>query len=114
MSTWLPTQYLLQTACMLNVKMGEVYRNSVKIVGDVLRIADESGISGVNLTSLLRKANLSYGRLSSVAGKLMEAGLIDEQVQEGQRIYMITSRGRDYLHKYQQFSEMADSFGLKL
>jgi predicted transcriptional regulator len=44
----------------------------------------------------------------------MEAGLIDEQVQEGQRIYMITSRGRDYLHKYQQFSEMADSFGLKL
>jgi predicted transcriptional regulator len=47
--------------------MGEVYRNSVKIVGDVLRIADESGLSGVNLTSLLRKANLSYGRLASVA-----------------------------------------------
>jgi len=99
---------------MLDVDMGEVYRNSVKIVGDVLRVADESGIGGVNLTSLLRKANLSYGRLSSVASKLMEAGLIDEQVQEGQRIYVITSRGRDYLHRYQQFAEMADSFGLKL
>ncbi len=94
--------------------MGEVYRNSVKIVGDVLQIADESGMRGVNLTSLLRKANLSYSRLSSVATKLMQAGLIDEQIQEGQRIYVITSRGREYLHRYQQFAEMADSFGLKL
>jgi len=99
---------------MLDVEMGEVYRNSVKIVGDVLRVADESGMGGVNLTSLLRKANLSYGRLSSVASKLVEAGLIDEQVQEGQRIYMITSRGKEYLHKYQQFADMAGSFGLKL
>jgi len=94
--------------------MGEVYRNSVRIVGDVLRIADESGLTGVNLTSLLRKANLSYGRLSNVATRLMQAGLIDEQVQEGQRIYLITSRGRDYLHKYQQFETIAGSFGLKL
>jgi predicted transcriptional regulator len=95
-------------------EMGEVYRNSVKIVGDVLRIADKFGVSGVNLMSLLRKANLSYGRLSSVASKPMQTGLIDEQVQEGQRIYIITSRGRDYLHKYMQFAEIADSFGLKL
>lgn len=94
--------------------MGEVYRNSVKIVGDVLQIADESGLSGVNLTSLLRKANLSYGRLTTVATRLLQAGLIDEQDQDGQRIYVITSRGREYLHKYQQFSEIADSFGLKL
>ncbi len=94
--------------------MGEVYRNSVKIVGDVLRIADESGMGGVNLTSLLRRANLSYGRMASVATKLLQAGLINEQVQDGQRIYYITSKGRDYLNRYQQFAEMADSFGLKL
>jgi predicted transcriptional regulator len=94
--------------------MGDVYRNSVKIVGDVLQIADESGVGGVNLTSLLRKANLSYGRLANVALKLIDAGMIDEQVQEGQRIYVITSRGRDYLRRYQQFAEIADSFGLKL
>jgi predicted transcriptional regulator len=94
--------------------MGDVYRNSVKIVGDVLRIADESGMAGVNLTALLRKANLSHGRLVSVALKLMDAGLIDEQMQEGQRIYVITSRGRDYLRRYQQFAETAHAFGLKL
>ena len=94
--------------------MGEVYRNSVRIVGDVLRITEESGMTGVNLTSLLRKANLSYGRLASVASKLMQAGMIDEEVEDGQRIYHITSKGKEYLYRYQQFSEMADSFGLRL
>jgi len=90
------------------------YRNSVTIVGDVLRIADESGIGGVNLTSLLRRANLSYSRLGRVASNLIHAGLIDEQTHEGQRIYVITLKGRNYLQRYQQFAEMADSFGLKL
>lgn len=90
------------------------YRNSVKIVGDVLRITDESGMGGVNLTSLLRKANLSYGRLASVAGKLVQAGLMSEQAQEGQRIYVITQQGKEYLRRYQQFAEVADSFGLGL
>lgn len=90
------------------------YRNSVKIVGDVLRITDESGMSGVNITALLRKANLSYGRLSAVAGKLVQAGLMSEQVNEGQRIYVITQQGREYLHRYEQFAEVANSFGLSL
>ena len=90
------------------------YRNSVKIIGDVLRITDESGMGGVNLTSLLRKANLSYGRLASVAGKLVQAGLMSEQAQNGQRIYVITQLGKEYLRRYQQFAEVADSFGLGL
>ena len=90
------------------------YRNSVKIVGDVLRITDESGMSGVNITALLRKANLSYGRMSAVAGKLVQAGLMSEQVNEGQRIYVITQQGREYLHRYEQFAEVANSFGLIL
>ncbi|MEW5840869.1 winged helix-turn-helix domain-containing protein [Nitrososphaera sp.] len=90
------------------------YRNSVKIVGDVLRITDESGVTGVNLTALLRKANLSYGKLAAVAGKLVQAGLVNERLEEGQRIYVITQQGREYLRRYQQFAEVANSFGLGL
>lgn len=90
------------------------YRNSVKIVGDVLRITDESGLTGVNITALLRKANLSYGRLSAVAGKLVQAGLMSEQVNDGQRIYIITQQGKEYLQRYEQFAEVANSFGLSL
>lgn len=97
-----------------NVSIFMTYRNSVQIVGDVLRIADESGTGGVNVTALLRKANLSYGRMASIAGNLTKAGLINEQEQDGQRIYIITSRGREYLKRYQQFAEVAGSFGLSL
>lgn len=90
------------------------YRNSVKILGDVLEITEEHGVGGVNLTSLLRKANLSYGRLAAVAGRLVQAGLIAEQTQDGQRIYVITQQGREYLYRYRQFADMASSFGLNL
>jgi predicted transcriptional regulator len=90
------------------------YRNSVKIVGDVLRITDESGMAGVNLTSLLRRANLSYGRLGAVTGRLVQGGLMSEQVLDGQRIYVITQQGKEYLRRYQQFAEVANSFGLGL
>lgn len=90
------------------------YRNSVKILGDVLQITDEHGRGGVNITSLLRKANLSYGRLAAVAERLMQAGLLKEQVLEGQRIYIITPQGKEYLFRYNQFAEMANSFGLNL
>lgn len=90
------------------------YRNSVKILGDVLQITDEHGLGGVNITSLLRKANLSYGRLAAVAERLMQAGLLQEQVMEGQRIYIITPQGKEYLYRYNQFAEMASSFGLNL
>jgi predicted transcriptional regulator len=49
-----------------------------------------------------------------VAGKLTEAGLLREQTQDGQRIYVITPQGREYLNRYRQFAEMASSFGLNL
>jgi predicted transcriptional regulator len=90
------------------------YRNSVKILGDVLKITEDYGTAGVNLTSLLRKANLSYGRLAAVAGKLIQAGLIQEHLLEGQRMYIITPQGREYLRRYIQFAEMTNSFGLNL
>lgn len=90
------------------------YRNSVKIVGDILRITDGSGLTGVNITALLRKANLSYGRLSAVAGKLVQAGLMSEQVNDGQKIYIITQQGKEYLQRYEQFAEVTNSFGLSL
>ena len=91
-----------------------VYRNSIKIVGDILRITDESGMGGVNVTSLLRKANMSYSRLGAVSDRLLQAGLISEQMSDGQRIYVITQQGKEYLRRYQQFAEVASSFGLTL
>lgn len=92
------------------VKVG--YRNTVMIIGDVLRIAEESG-NGVNHTSLLRKANLSHASLRRTVAKLASAELISEQLAGGQHVYSITVKGRDYLNRYRQFAEISGAFGLR-
>ncbi|MEM3098697.1 MAG: winged helix-turn-helix domain-containing protein [Nitrososphaerales archaeon] len=90
------------------------YRNGIQIVGDVLRITNEFGLQGVNITLLLRKANLSYNRLSKLSQQLMSAGLLEEKMEEGKRLYLITEKGREYLKTYEQFESLATSFGLEL
>jgi predicted transcriptional regulator len=90
------------------------YRNGVKIVGDVLSITNDFGIEGVNITLLLRKANLSYNRLAKLATQLTTAGLLEERLEEGKRVYLITERGKEYLKTYHEFESLASSFGLEL
>lgn len=90
------------------------YRNGIQIVGDILRITNDFGIEGVNITLLLRKANLSYNRLSKLASQLMSAGLLEEKSAEGKRLYLITEKGKEYLRTYEQFESLASSFGLDL
>lgn len=90
------------------------YRNGVRIVGDVLRVVDDFGSQGINITQLLRKANISYNRLSRLSKQLVTAGLIEEKNEEGKHLYLITDKGRKYLSMYQQFEELTTSFGLEL
>ncbi len=90
------------------------YRNGVKIVGDVLRITNDFGMQGINITLLLRKANMSYNRLAKLATQLTTAGLIEEKEEDGKHFYLITERGREYLQRHQEFESLASSFGLEL
>ncbi len=90
------------------------YRNGVRIVGDVLRVVDDFGSQGINITQLLRKANISYNRLSKLSKQLVTAGLIEEKNEGGKHLYLITDKGRKYLSMYQQFEEFTSSFGLEL
>lgn len=90
------------------------YRNGVRIVGDVLRVVDDFGSQGINITQLLRKANISYNRLSKLSKQLVTAGLLEEKNEEGKHLYLITDKGRKYLSMYQQFEELTNSFGLEL
>ncbi|HJS68554.1 MAG TPA: winged helix-turn-helix domain-containing protein [Nitrososphaera sp.] len=89
------------------------YRNKIMIIGDVLRVAEESG-NGINHTSLLRKTNLSHATLCKIIANLVSAGVISEQLARRQHVYSITIKGKDYLDRYRQFAGVSDAFGLQL
>ena len=90
------------------------YRTSMQIVADVLNATQEQGQDGIKTTSLLTKANLSHSRLSKFLENLTGAGLINKIEFDGKNTFVITSKGRQYLDSYVNFSTIAESFGLEL
>ena len=90
------------------------YRTSVQIVRDLLSVTEESGSSGINVTALLTKANLSHSRLSKFLDNLTGAGLMNKIEFDGKNTFIITPKGKQYLETYEKFQSLADSFGLDL
>ena len=90
------------------------YRTSMLIVADLLTVTQLSGQEGIKTTSLLTKANLSHSRLSKFLNNLTGAGLINKIEYDGKNTFVITSKGRQYLESYANFSSIAESFGLEL
>jgi predicted transcriptional regulator len=90
------------------------YRTSMQIVSDLLTVTEQSGINGINVTSLLTKANLSHSRLGKFLNNLTGAGLINRIEFDGKNVFVITSKGRQYLESYKNFQNLADTFGLDL
>ncbi len=90
------------------------YRTSMQIVADLLTVTEQSGQEGIKTTSLLTKANLSHSRLSKFLGNLTGAGLINKIEFDGKNTFVITTKGRQYLDSYVNFSSIAESFGLEL
>ena len=90
------------------------YRTSMQIVSDLLTVTEQSGASGINVTSLLTKANLSHSRLGKFLENLTGAGLMNRIEFDGKQAYVITPKGKQYLESYTRFQTLADSFGLDL
>ena len=90
------------------------YRNSLQIMADVMSHTSEFGQSGANKSNLMQKANLSHSRLSKFMENLTGAGLINKIEFDGKNTFVITSKGRQYLESYVNFSSIAESFGLEL
>jgi Predicted transcriptional regulator len=90
------------------------YRNTFKIIGDILKITSSFGNEGVNITHILRHANIPYNRFVKVAEQLISAGLIEERLDENTHKYVITQKGIEYLKSYESFKSVAEAFGLEL
>jgi predicted transcriptional regulator len=90
------------------------YRSSLQIVYDVLTITQDANQSGIAVTSLLTKANLSHSRLEKFVKNLTGAGLVNKIEYDGKNAFVITPKGRQYLEQYRKFADVAESFGLEM
>ena len=96
--------------------MAVVYRTHVRIIADILNTArdySDNG-TGVSITILIRRANVSYGRITKMLGRLVDGGLLQEISEYKTNKYKISEQGMEFLKVYSNFQGLVESFGLKI
>ena len=92
------------------------HRTQIKIIGEILDTAmqeiDEQ--EGTTVTHIIRKANISHGRLSTILSNLVSQGLLEQVNSKRSCRYKISPSGREFLVAYKTFREFSDDFGLSI
>ena len=92
------------------------YRTHISIVGQILDSTtgeiDED--DGANITHLIRKANISHGRLSKILNNLVSQGLLEQVDSQRSCRYKISVSGREFLSAYKTFRNFSEDFGLTI
>lgn len=76
------------------------YRSRTEIVAMIL----QSVRSGATKTKIMYKAYLSYTQIKEYLSFLQENDLI--KYEEGAQVYIITEKGLQFLHAYDEISEL--------
>ena len=92
------------------------YRTHMKIIGDILATTrdDLQDEDGASVTYLIRKANISHSRISTILKTLVSQGLLEKVDNQGSNKYKISQPGREFLQAYYTFTSFADNFGLSI
>ncbi len=92
------------------------YRTHMKIIGDILATTrdDLQDEDGASVTYLIRKANISHSRISTILKTLVSQGLLEKVDNQGSHKYKISENGREFLQAYYSFTNFADNFGLSI
>ena len=93
-----------------------MYRAQIVIVTDILDIAQENTLdnNGASVTHLIRRANISHGRLSKILKNLVSQGLLEQVNSDRANKYKISMSGREFLQAYKTFSGFTSGFGLTI
>ena len=98
----------------MNSSVEKNYRNSTRIVCDLLAVTQDSGQNGIAVTSLCQKGNLSHSRLRNFLSRLTGSGLVNKIEYDGKNTFVITEKGRLFLEEYTKFHEFAGAYGLEM
>ena len=98
----------------MNSTLEKNYRSSPQIVCDLLTVTDNSGQSGIAVTSLCQKGNLSHSRLQQFLARLTGSGLVNKIEYDGKNVFVITPKGKLFLEEYTKFHNFAGAYGLEM
>ena len=83
---------------------GQKRRGRIEVIASILDIARE----GASKTRLVYKANLNFNVLNKYLNFLLKNGLITKIDVNTHQVYKTTEKGREFLIRYKQLSEILE------
>jgi len=84
------------------------YRDRLDIIADILSVVSREA----KKTQIMYQANLSYKVLQRYLNEIAGASLI--RFEDSQQIYMLTSKGQNYLDAYREYARCSKSMEKRL
>ncbi len=101
-----------QTSVYYNMSKQQ-YRSEMGIMGDILDVTMDGGRSGVIVSAISRKANLSHYAVLDKCEKLVSAGLVETIKNDRNRVYLMTEKGVLFFQEFQRFQSLVESMNLR-
>ena len=88
----------------MSKKRQRIKRTRYDIYAELIRVIYIYGYCP--LTRAARSTNMPVDRAKTTIGELVERGLLEEEVEDGNRLYKVTVRGHQYLELYKRLAAM--------
>jgi len=83
------------------------------IIGDILDVTMQGGRKGVIISTISRKANLSYYAVLDKCERLISAGLVESTKNDRNRVFRITEKGLQFFQEFRRFQSLVESMNLR-
>ena len=110
---WRFKKFLILPIQLYHTMSKQQYRSEMGIMGDILDVTSNGGQSGVIVSAISRKANLSHYAVLDKCEKLINAGLVQTIRNDRNRKFMITEKGINFHQEFQRFQSLLDSMQLR-
>ena len=110
---WCFKMFLINTFISYNSMSKQQYRSEMGIMGDILDVTMDGGQSGVIVSAISRKANLSHYAVLDKCEKLINAGLMQSERKDRNRFFRITDKGLGFIQEFQKFQNLIESMNLR-
>jgi len=83
------------------------------IIGDILDVTIQGGRKGVIVSTISRKANLSYYAVLDKCERLISAELVESTKNDRNRVFRITEKGLQFFQEFRRFQRLVESMNLR-
>ncbi len=83
------------------------------IIGDILDVTMQGGRKGVIVSTISRKANMSYYAVLDKCKRLISAGLVESTKNDRNRVFRITEKGLQFFQEFRRFQSLVESMNLR-